>query len=151
MAASTTISNYLREALAKKLVDLSVDTVKLTLHSGTDPLASNWNGTTGNRYYTNITSSELATAGGYTAGGTTLTSGAVAYTGSAGGGYKYSSSAFVLTASAGLVATHAVLRDTTVVNEPILCSINLDGSGSVSASGTLTITPDSVNGWFKLA
>lgn len=146
MSVTATVNNYLREALAKGLIDLSADTIKMTIHA-TDPVATNWNGSSGTRYYANTT--ETATAHGYTQGGIALASGAVAYAAS-GARYQYTSDPAQWTANdaTGIVGAYMLMWDDTVANDPILLKFDLGGTQSATGNGaTFTLTADATYGW----
>jgi hypothetical protein len=123
---------------AARRVDWVSDTIKCSLHgSGYTPNAD------AHTYWSDVSSSELGTAGGYTAGGKTLTTKSVATAfGAAGPGDNQVQlkAANVEWVSATFVAYYAIIwKDTgTASTSPLLGYVNFDGAISVS-SGTFTI------------
>ena len=112
--------------LMKKLVNLSADTINVALYDTSFAFAA------ANTAYN--TTSELATAGGYTQGGTGL--GALSVTAS-GATAIFSAANAAWGSTASFSAAFALLYDTSNSNRNI-CAFDFGGAKTVS-SGTFTI------------
>lgn len=121
------IYNRFKANLMNKELDLEADTIKIIL------LNSSHSFTATHNEKSEIVANELATAGGYTAGGATLASKAVTQAATT----KWDA-ADVAWTSASFTAAHAVIYDDTVANDPLICSIDFGGNQTV-VSGTFTI------------
>lgn len=113
--------------LMNKVVDLEGDTIKVTLYD------TNHSFTASDTDYT--TDNELATTGGYTQGGMTLTTKAVTEAATT----KWDADDVAWT-SATFSAFHAVIYDSTASND-LIASIDFGGEKAVAA-GTFTIQWD---------
>lgn len=113
--------------LMNKVVDLEADTIKVTLYD------TNHSFTASDTDYT--TDNELATTGGYTQAGKTLTSAAVTEAATT----KWDADDVAWT-SATFTAFHAVIYDSTASND-LIASIDF-GGGKTVAAGTFTIQFD---------
>ena len=120
------IYNSFKGQILGGLVDLDDggDTIKVSLYDNSHAFSA-----TDTEY---TTTNELATEGGYTQGGATLTGQAVA----AGATTKWDATD-VSWAEATFTAYHAVIWDDTASNA-LICSIDFGGAKTVSA-GTFTI------------
>ena len=134
------------KAAIGKAVDLSSDTIKMTLHT------SSYTPSAAHSVYADLTN-ELSTANGYTSGGATVAN--QAYTQNTGTG-KFTFDPVVWTASGtGIVARYAVLRASGTFNTqigPLISYCLLDTTpGDVTASNgnTFTVT-ENASGTFTL-
>lgn len=110
--------------LMNKVVDLEGDTINVALYDDSHAF---------NAAHTDYTTdNELATAGGYTQGGSALAGKAV----TEGATTKFDATDHAWT-SATFTAYHAVIYDSTAGND-LICSIDFGGAKTVSA-GTFTI------------
>jgi hypothetical protein len=118
------------------------DTIMVTLHSGTAPGATEQDT---HDYFNDVAGSELATGGGYTADGITLTTKTLTYD-TATNTVRLKADNVSWT-SATFSTTFAVVRkhDATEANAPIMGFIDFGGTESVS-SGTFTIQFDATDG-----
>lgn len=148
MAASATLYNYFRERMTAGGIIWASHTIKLGLFTSsmTPAGTSNWNGTTGNRYWADLTNEVSSTNTGYTTGGATLGTKTTTY---GTNRVRLSSASPQWTAgSANLTARYAVLCDTTDTSSPLILCITLDSSDvTVNSGGTLTVAPDGTDGW----
>lgn len=122
-----------------KAVNMTTDTLKTIL------LNSSHSFTASNNLYSDISANELATAGGYTAGGATLTTPTVTQDNT--NNLAYFDADDAVWNSATFTAHYAVIYDSSVSNHLIAC-IDFGSDKSVS-SGTFTIQW-SVNGILKI-
>jgi hypothetical protein len=113
--------------LMNKVVDLEADTINVALYDGTHAF------TAGDTVYT--TTNELATAGGYTQGGSALAGKAVTEAATT----KWDATDHAWT-SATFTAYHAVIYDVTAASN-LIASIDFGGAKTVTA-GTFTIVWD---------
>ena len=118
------IYNRFKANLMNKEVDLEADTIKVALYDNSHSFTAT------DTDYT--TSNELATAGGYTQGGSALAGKAVTEAATT----KWDATDLAWT-SATFTAYHAVIYDSTVSND-LICSIDFGGAQTVTA-GTFTI------------
>jgi hypothetical protein len=134
--AWTLYSNAVLE-LSKKTMDLSADTFVCTLHTSSYTPAPNTH-----TLWSDVSATELSTAGGYTAGGValasetdTLTTATVTFNSTNPSWASFSAGPFryaVLTHRAG---------GSLVSGDLLLCYCDLTGSGTITGSGgTYTIT-----------
>ena len=121
------IYNRLKANLMNKEVDLEADTIKVAL------MASAHSFTATDNVWSEVSSNELSTGGGYTAGGKALASKAVTQ----GSSTKWDADDVAWT-SATFTAAHAVIYDDTLTNDDLIGSIDFGGNQSVS-NGTFTI------------
>lgn len=121
------IYNRFKANLMNKVVDLEGDTINVALYDNSHAFAA------GDTDYT--TSNELATAGGYTQGGSALAGKAVTEAATT----KWDATDHAWT-SATFTAYHAVIYSSTAGND-LICSIDFGGAQSVTA-GTFTIQWD---------
>ncbi len=124
--ASGTYDRF-RANLMNKIVDLEADVVKVMLLDNTHGF------TTTHNQKSEIVANELATAGGYTAGGAVLAGKAVTQAASG----KWDGTDVTWT-SATFTAYHAVIYDDTVTDDDLIASIDFGGAKQVVA-GTFTI------------
>jgi hypothetical protein len=113
--------------LMNKIVDLEADAIQVSLMDNSHSFTSTHN------IWTDVSTNELATAGGYTAGGATLATAAVTQ----GATTKFDGDDTAWT-SATFSAYHAVLWDDTVGTDDLICSFDFGGVKTVT-SGTFTI------------
>lgn len=121
------IYNRFKANLMNKEVDLEADTIKVILLNNSHSFTATHN------TYSQVSANELATSGGYTAGGATLASKTVTQAATTAW-----DAADVSWTSASFTAYHAVIYDDTVATDDLICSIDFGGAQSV-ASGTFTI------------
>ncbi len=112
-----------------KAVDMINDTLKIIL------LNSSHSFTASNNLYSDISANELATSGGYTASGQTLTTKNVTQDNT--NNLAYFSADNAIWSSATFTARYAAIYDSTVSNH-LICCIDFGADKSVSA-GTFTI------------
>lgn len=122
------IYNRFKANLMNKVVDLEADTIKVSLYDSTHAFNA------ADTDYT--TTNELATAGGYTQGGSSLAGKAVTEAATT----KWDATDIEWT-SASFTAAHAVIWDSTAGND-LICSIDFGGDQTVVA-GTFKIEWDS--------
>jgi hypothetical protein len=113
--------------LMNKIVDLEADTIKVSLMDNSHSFTAT------NDVWTDVSTNELPTSGGYTAGGATLAGSAVTQSGTT----KWDGTDVAWT-SATFSAYHAVIWDDTVGTDDLICSIDFGGVKTVTA-GTFTI------------
>ncbi len=113
--------------LMNKIVDLEADVIKVSLMDNVHAFTATDN------VWTDVSTNELPTAGGYTAGGATLAGAAVTQSGTT----KFDGTDTAWT-SATFSAYHAVLWDDTVGTDDLICSFDFGGVKTVTA-GTFTI------------
>jgi hypothetical protein len=121
------IYNRFKANLMNKEIDLEADTIKVIL------LTSSHSFTATHNVKVDVVTNELATAGGYTAGGATLANKAVTQAATT----KWDGDDTSWT-SASFTAAHAVIYDDTMANDDLICSIDFGGNQTVSA-GTFLI------------
>lgn len=122
------IYNRFKANLMNKVVDLEADTIIVSLYDNTHAFSD------GDTVYT--TTNELPTAGGYVQGTKELAGKSVTEAATT----KFDGTDVVWT-SATFSAYHAVLWDTTVATDDLICSIDFGGVQTVTA-GTFTIEWD---------
>ena len=113
--------------LMNKIVDLEADVIKVSLMDNVHAFTATHN------IWTDVSTNELPTAGGYTAGGATLAGAAVTQAATT----KFDGTDTAWT-SATFSAYHAVLWDDTVGTDDLICSFDFGGIKTVTA-GTFTI------------
>ncbi len=113
--------------LMNKIVDLEADVIKVSL------LDTNHTFSATDNVWTDVSTNELPTAGGYTAGGATLAGAAVTQAATT----KFDGTDTAWT-SATFSAYHAVIWDDTVGTDDLICSFDFGGVKTVTA-GTFTI------------
>ena len=121
------IYNRFKANLMNKVVDLEADTINVSLYDNSHAFTAT------DTDYT--TTNELATAGGYTQGGSALASKAVTEAATT----KWDATDHAWT-SATFTAYFAVIWDSTAGND-LICTIDFGGAKTVSA-GTFTIIWD---------
>ncbi len=121
------IYNIFKANLMNKIVDLEADVVKVSLMDNVHAFTATDN------VWTDVSTNELPTAGGYTAGGATLAGAAV--TQAAVTKFDGTDTAWT---SATFSAYHAVIWDDTVATDDLICSFDFGGIKTVTA-GTFTI------------
>ncbi len=113
--------------LMNKIVDLEADVIKVSLMDNVHTETAT------NDTWSQVSTNELPTAGGYTAGGATLAGAAV--TQAAATMFDGTNTAWT---SATFSAYYAVLWDDTVATDDLICSFDFGGIKTVTA-GTFTI------------
>ncbi len=121
------IYNRFKANLMNKIVDLEADVIKVSLMDNVHAFTAT------NSVWTDVSTNELPTAGGYTAGGATLAGAAVTQAATT----KFDGTDTAWT-SATFSAYHAVLWDDTVGTDDLICSFDFGGIKTVTA-GTFTI------------
>lgn len=126
-----------KEKIGQGIIDLDTHTFKCALFTS----ASNANTLTHDEL-ADLTN-QVANANGYTTGGVTLTG--VAWTNNSGTIYFTSSDPQWFASGGSIVARYAVIYDDTVSGDPLLCVMQLDTVGNVTApnGNFLTIVLDS--------
>jgi hypothetical protein len=138
MAAFNKINSF-SAALATKVHNLSVDTLKVML-TNTAPVATN-------TVYANLV--DLATAGGYTAGGTATTITSASQT---AGTFKLVITNVVFTATTGFGPfRYVALYNSSATNSELIGWFDYGSSISLNASETFTTSFDATNGVLTLA
>lgn len=140
MAAFNKFNNFV-EAIAEKNCDLQNDALKIFL-TNTAPIASNSN-------YADISANDLATANGYTAGGSASTVSSSAQT---SGTYKLVSADVTFTAT-GAVGPfrYAVLYDSTPTNKTLIGWWDYGSSITLASGESFTVDLDGTNGDLQIA
>jgi hypothetical protein len=141
MASTSTVYDHARYAFMNKKIDVAADTFKVLLVTSTyTPDFTN------HKYLSDITNEVSGNGyGRQTVSGVSLTEGV--------GKTTFKSSPVVFTASGGsIVARRAILfHDTGVAGtSELLCAILMDSTPAdvtATSGGSITITPDSTNGW----
>lgn len=144
-AGNWIVFNRAKLKLANGTFDLDTQTFKMALTTSAQALDATFVGTSTDCRYADLTA-EVASGGGYTTGGKTLTATWTQATGTIT--FDCDDQAWT---SSTITAKYAVIfADNT--NDDLLCVVDLDtGGGSVSTTaGTLTITINA-NGVFTLA
>lgn len=143
-AGNWTVFNRAKLKLANGTFDLDTQTFKMALCTDAQALAATFAGSSTDCRYADLTD-EVASGGGYTTGGKTLTPTWTQATGTIT--FDCDDQAWT---SSTITAKYAVIyADNT--NDDLLCFCELDTVGSVSTvSGTLTVTI-SASGVFTLA
>jgi hypothetical protein len=121
------VYNRFKANLMNKVVDLEADLIKVSLMDNSHAFTAT------NDVWTDVSTNELPTSGGYTAGGMALSSAAVtqaATTKFDGDDTQWTSATFT--------AYHAVIWDDTVATDDLICSFDFGGAKTVT-SGTFTI------------
>ena len=134
------IYNRFKYNLAKKLIELSADTIKVMLLNNSHSFDADHD------VPGDVNANELAATGGYTTGGTTLTTKTVTQD-DTNDLMKFDADDATWS-SATFTAYHAVIWDDTVATDDLIASIDFGGAKSVSA-GTFTIQW-SANGIIRL-
>lgn len=144
-AGNWIVFNIAKKKLADGTFDLDSQTFKMALTTSAQALDATFAGTSTDCRYADLTA-EVASGGGYTTGGKTLTATWTRATGTIT--FNVDSQAWT---SSTITAKYAVIYLTTG-NADLLCVVDLDtGGGSVSTTaGTLTITINA-SGVFTLA
>lgn len=144
-AGSWVVFNIAKKKLADGTFDLDSQTFKMALTTSAQALDATFAGTSTDCRYADLTA-EVASGGGYTTGGKTLTATWTRATGTIT--FDVDDQAWT---SSTITAKYAVIYLTTG-NADLLCVVDLDtGGGSVSTTaGTLTITINA-SGVFTLA
>lgn len=127
-------------------LDLDTQAVKAVLLASSQAVSRNFVGASGDARYADLTG-ELATAGGYTAGGTALT--AVTLSRPTASRVKFSSDPFNWTVSSAITFKYVALFAFGATNKDLLMVADMDiGGGSVTANpGALQFSPDALLGW----
>jgi hypothetical protein len=143
-AGNWTVFNRAKLKLANGTFDLDTQTFKMALCTDAQALAATFAGSSTDCRYADLTA-EVASGGGYTTGGKTLTPTWTQATGTIT--FDCDDQAWT---SSTITAKYAVIyADNT--NDDLLCFCELDTGGSVSTvSGTLTVTINA-SGVFTLA
>ncbi len=144
-AGNWIVFNIAKKKLADGTFDLDSQTFKMALTTSAQALDATFAGTSTDCRYADLTA-EVASGGGYTTGGKTLTATWTRATGTIT--FDVDDQAWT---SSTITAKYAVIYLTTG-NADLLCVVDLDtGGGSVSTTaGTLTITINA-SGVFTLA
>jgi len=144
-AGNWIVFNIAKKKLADGTFDLDSQTFKMALTTSVQALDATFAGTSTDCRYADLTA-EVASGGGYTTGGKTLTATWTRATGTIT--FDVDDQAWT---SSTITAKYAVIYLTTG-NADLLCVVDLDtGGGSVSTTaGTLTITINA-SGVFTLA
>jgi hypothetical protein len=144
-AGNWIVFNIAKKKLADGTFDLDNQTFKMALTTSVQALDATFAGTSTDCRYADLTA-EVASGGGYTTGGKTLTATWTRATGTIT--FDVDDQAWT---SSTITAKYAVIYLTTG-NADLLCVVDLDtGGGSVSTTaGTLTITINA-SGVFTLA
>lgn len=121
------IYNRQKANLMNKVVDMEADVIKVIL------LDTNHSFSAVHNVLTDVSGNELAATGGYSTGGKTLASKAVTQAATT----KFDADDVAWT-SATFTAFHAVLYDSTLGTDDLICSFDFSGGKEVSA-GTFTI------------
>lgn len=121
------IYNRFKANVFNKIVDLEADVIQVSLLDNSHSFSATDN------VWTDVSTNELPTSGGYTAGGATLAGAAVTQSGTT----KFDGTDTTWT-SATFSAYHAVLWDDTVGTDDLICSFDFGGVKTVT-SGTFTI------------
>lgn len=143
MAAGTfTLYNHVAERAGDGGFDFDTNTFNICL------LTSSYTPSLSHTTYSNISSNELPTANGYTAGGAALTGVTWSQT---GGVAKFDSNDQVWTATGGsITARYAVVRQTGT--DLLLGYFVLDTTPddvTATSGNTFTVGPNASNGWFQ--
>lgn len=143
-AGNWTVFNIAKEKLADGVFDLDTQTFKMMLCTDAQALAATFAGSSTDCRYADLTA-QVASGGGYTTGGKTLTATWTRSTGTVT--FDCDDQAWT---SSTITAKYAVIyADNT--NDDLLCFCELDTVTSVStASGTLTVAINA-SGVFTLA
>lgn len=121
------VYNRFKANLMNKEIDLEADTINVILLDNSHSFTATHN------VYSDISANELATSGGYTAGGAALASKAVTQAATT----KFDAADISWT-SATFTAYHAALYDDSHATNDLIASIDFGGAQAVS-SGTFTI------------
>lgn len=145
-AGAWTVFNLAKKHLADGVFDLDTNTFKMALTTSAQALAATFVGTSTDCRYADLTN-EVASGGGYTTGGKTLTATWTQSTGTIT--FDCDDQAWT---SSTITARYAVIYDNTTANKNLLCFCLLDSTPAdvSTVSGTLTITINA-SGVFTLA
>jgi len=121
--ADTIFNNFI-DKFGEKVFDMSNDVFKIILLNDTYTINEDEI-----NYGDILSTEELATAGGYTVGGVTLTS----VTWEADSGTNTFDAANVSWPAATLTARYAIIYDDTVTDDPVVCLIDFGENKSASA------------------
>lgn len=131
---ATILANNFLEQILKKEIDFDADTFKIILMQS---------GFVFNRVthvgYADVSSSELGTGFGYTAGGATLSGVAVAQDDTNNAGVVTWSNAAWTASGGNLTASGAIIYDDTVTGDPVVGYIDFNGDQTTLDGGTATI------------
>jgi len=147
-AGAWTFYNLAKSALMDGSVDLDTHAFKLALFTSAS------NAATATLKFRGSLTNEIAAAGGYAAGGRSITS-VTWTTGASASEYRFDSTALIFTASGANLSAikFAVLYDANGASagaQNLVCYSQLSTAQfSVTSGNTLTITP-SANGYFEL-
>jgi len=144
-AGNFAVFNLAKKKLADGTFDLDTSTYKMALTTSAQALAANFVGTSTDCRYADLTA-EVASGGGYTTGGKTLTATWTQATGTIT--FDVDDQAWTGT----ITARYAVIYDNTGANKNLLCFCLLDNTPAdvSTVSGTLTVTINA-SGVFTLA
>lgn len=135
-AGSWTVFNLAKKHLADGVFDLDTNTYKMALTTSAQALAATFVGSSTDCRYADLTN-EVASGGGYTTGGKTLTATWTQSTGTIT--FDVDDQAWT---SSTITARYAVIYDNTTANKNLLAFCLLDSTPAdvSTVSGTLTIT-----------
>lgn len=127
--------------ITNSLVDLDADTFKMVLGTSSQAFTDTFVGSSTDARYADLTA-ELATAGGYTSGGATLSGISVIQSGAY---VNWQANPISWTISSTITFKWGVIYDDTTPNKDLICFLDFDtGGGSVSpVSGILQVSPAS--------
>jgi len=129
-------SNHFVYQLMKKVIDMSADTLKLRLMASGFVFNEDNHAT-----WADVSASELAAGNGYTAGGLTLSGGAVTED-DANNKAKYTASDAQWIASGGSIGPTpgAILIDDTSSDDTIVCYFDFNGNKTATDGNPLQVT-----------
>lgn len=128
-------------------INLASDAFHLVLLTSSQAISATFTGTSGDARYADLTG-ELATGGGYTNGGLTLTGSTMGRP--AVNTAAWATAAAQWTFTSALTFKYAAWIDWTAVNKDILCFCDFDtGGGSITPTTGIpfALNPDATNGW----
>jgi hypothetical protein len=145
-AGAWTVFNLAKKRLMDGTTDLDTNTYKMALTTSAQALATTFVGTSTDCRYADLTA-EVASGGGYTTGGKTLTCTWTQATGTIT--FDCDDQAWT---SSTITARYAVIYDNTATNKNLICFCLLDSAPAdvSTVSGTLTVTINA-SGVFTLA